>query len=390
MKIIALFSGLVLAAAIAAASPPAAAAPESRPATAPTLQIVGEEEVVFSTKGDGCPLRQFPDSPARAVREAEGSIVLFATFENNWYLRGADWKSLKADCLSAGHGARNADPRALDDKYWIQALSSTDGKNFVALGSHEYLGTRHGGNCRIRTGRTMEPACWYSSITQYVSLGSARHFARAAEAPVVATPQMAFDPQGTKRVGYFTTSNIVTDGAYRYVLIFAEGSETQRRGNCLFRAPVSPLVSAWKAWDGAAFSVDLSALPAATGDKPAACKPVAGLPHEVRGLVRHGPSGTWIAVYSGRVGARTGVVYSTSRDLLTWSAGSLLLDAPLTRRDPDCAAVYRYPSVIDQTAPGFTFETVGERAWLYGVKINLAACKPVSREIVRVPIAIVP
>jgi hypothetical protein len=81
-------------------------------------------------------------------------------------------------------------------------------------------------------------------------------------------------------------------------------------------------------------------------------------------------------------------VYSTSSDLLNWSDGRLLLDAPLTRREPDCSHVYRYPSIIDHTAGGFTFETVGDTAFLYGVKIIMERCRPIGRQVTRIPISI--
>ena len=119
-------------------------------------------------------------------------IVLFATFETNWFLTGRNWSNLTASCRSSGQAAQNPNPRSLDDKYWIQALYSTNGLNFIALGSHEYLGGRHPGMCNHTKSSTMAPPCWYSSITQYVSKGDAKHFVPAQAAPVVATPQRPF------------------------------------------------------------------------------------------------------------------------------------------------------------------------------------------------------
>lgn len=352
------------------------------------LMVAGPEEVVFDDRQSHCAIRQFPDSPARAVREANGGLVLFATFETNWFLTGPDWKSLAAPCRSSGHAAQNPDPRMLDDKYWIQALHSTNGVDFIALGSHEYLGVRHPGRCNHRTSGTMAPPCWYSSITQYVANGNAQHFAPAKVAPVVATPQVPFDPGSIKRVGYFTASNIVSDREYRYVLIFAEGSQAQERGNCLFRSQLAPGPTRWLGWDGTDFTVDLSNVPQPGTDAAARCRPVAGLPQEARGLVRHAPTGAWIAVYSGRIGQNTGVVYSVSDSLTQWRQETMLLDAPLTRRDPECAPVYRYPSIIDHGAPGFAFESVGAAAYLYGIKILLEGCRPVARQITRIPLRI--
>jgi len=359
-----------------------ASAQDSRP----TLRISGAEEVLFDDRNSDCPIRQLPDSPARAVRQANGEIVLFATFETNWFLTGTNWDSLGANCKSAGHASQNADPEAVDDKYWIQALYTLDGRDFIALGSHEYLGTRHPGMCHYKAQGTMPPPCWYSSITQYVSHGDAMHFVPADIQRVVATPQMPFNPDSVRRVGYFTTSNIVAKDGYRYVLIFATESATQKPGNCLFRSRLTDGPSPWLAWDGSDFTVDLSHVASEAAQKSAACQPVRGLGHEARGLLWWPQENVWLTVYTGRVGTRTGLVAATSKDMLNWGNEQLLLEAPLTRREPDCAPVYRYPSIIDHDAPGFTFETVEKRPYLYSTKILLDGCRQSARQIVRLPL----
>jgi hypothetical protein len=354
----------------------------------PTLRVAGPEEVVFDDSRSDCSIRQLPDSPARAVRQANGEIVLFATFETNWYLIGPNWDSLGAVCKSAGHAAQNADPKAVDDKYWIQALHTLNGRDFIALGSHEYLGTRHPGMCNYTAPPTAAPPCWYSSITQYVSRGDAMNFVPADVERVVAIPQVPFDPNGVKRIGYFTTSNIVAKDGYRYVLIFATESANQKQGNCLFRSKLSDGPSKWLAWNGSEFAVDLSHVASPATKEQATCQPVHGLGHEARGLLWWPQENVWLTVYTGRIGNKTGLVAATSKDMLNWGNEQLILEAPMTRREPDCAPVYRYPSIIDHDVPGFAFETIEKRPYLYSTKILLKGCRQSARQIVRIPLKI--
>jgi hypothetical protein len=345
------------------------------------------EEVIFDDRRSTCQLRQLPDSPARAVRQADGEIVLFTAFENNWFMDGKNWADLKPDCASAGRGAENPDPNVVNDKYWIQALHTLDGKRFIALGSHEYLGIRQG-KCDLAATNANPFPCWYSSITQYFSHDDAKHFLPATTNYVVAQPQIAFDRTRSSRVGFFTTSNVVADGEYRYVLIYTQGAEGQANGNCLFRAALTPEPSKWWGWDGSDFNVDLSKRSDATSAHPS-CVPVSGLDREVRGLVKHRETGIWIAVYTGRDRDVTGVFYSVSKDLFHWNRGENILRVAVARTEPDCPPVYRYPSIIDHDAPGFSFDTVGNKAFLYGVKIIFEGCRKYSgRQIVRMPLSL--
>jgi hypothetical protein len=346
-----------------------------------------QEEVLFDNRTMGCDVAQFPDSPPRAIRETSGDIVLFAAFETNWYLAGRNWAELRAVCASAGHGAQNADPDAMDDKYWIQALYTKNGRDVIALGSHEYNGARHPGQCNALPQNGLPAVCWFSSITQYISMGDARHFQSAQAAPVVAASQEPYSPATLHRVGFFTTSNIIADGEYLYVLIFGEGMKSQPRGVCLFRTERSGGASRWLGWDGSDFAVDLSAVGTNSGHT---CKPVGGLNREIRGLVRHRETGKFVAVFNSREKSHSGVFYAVSDDMKHWDEPHLLLEAPLTREPPDCKAVYRYPSLIDHDGSEPSFESVGKRAFLYSVKILLEDCRPTARLITRIPVTVEP
>jgi hypothetical protein len=375
-------TGAVLLA-LASAMPAGASAMPSAPVL--TIEQASNEEVIFDSRKVHCNLEQFPDSPARAIKEAGGEIVLFATFETNWFMAGPDWADLRPTCVSAGRGAENPDPRVTDDKFWIQALYTKNGRDVLALGSHEYLGTRHPGQCTVTEPEGQRPPCWFSSITQYISSGDARHFKPAPAASIVAAPQQSYSPGSARRMGFFTASNIIADRDHLYVLIYGEGMEGQPKGNCLFRTERSGGVSRWLGWDGRDFTVDLSTLGA---DPRKACKPVEGLNHEARGLVRHRESGKFVTIFTSREKSRTGVFYSVSDDMKHWGPQKLLLEAPLTRQEPGCEPVYRYPSLIDHDAPEPAFESIGNQAFLYSVKILLDGCRQSGRLITRVPVMI--
>jgi hypothetical protein len=197
-----------------------------------------------------------------------------------------------------------------------------------------------------------------------------------------------FDSRRVSRTGYFTTSNIVSDGLHRYVLIFQDGIDGQKSGNCLFRASLEDNPTPWRALGSTDFDVDLTLPPSPTQVQAGGCRVLTTLGPEVRSLVRHRTSGLWIAIYNAREGTNTGIYYSVSDDLVNWRGRRLILAVPISREDPSCPPVYRYPSLIDHGAPGFSFDTVGERVHLYVVKIILRECRQSARQIVRVPITI--
>jgi hypothetical protein len=180
----------------------------------------------------------------------------------------------------------------------------------------------------------------------------------------------------------------VAFGEDKYAFVFAEPYGAQKRGACLLRtrSPADP--GSWRAWDGEGFSVSL----AANG----VCTPVGGLQSTVTSVVRHMPSGIFIAVFAATRADRperhkiTGVYYATSRDLLHWSAPGLLLELPiLFAYACGAPAVYGYPSLLDPNPTTRNFDTVSDHAYLYSTRINMTGCKlPMDRDLVRFPVKI--
>jgi hypothetical protein len=147
------------------------------------------------------------------------------------------------------------------------------------------------------------------------------------------------------------------------VLIFASELPVQKPGNCRFQSRLTDGLSAWLGWNALELAEDLSQIPVEISKQPVSCQPVRGLGQEAGGLVSNPKAQLCVTTYTGRIRDRTGIVVATSRDMYEWGNNQMLLEAPLTRRDPDCAPVYRHPSLKDRDALKFAFETI---EWLPG------------------------
>ena len=213
----------------------------------------------------------------------------------------------------------------------------------------------------------------------------------------VAGPATRYDGAAGRRVGYFNPSNILERDGWLYAFVFAERDGAQRRGPCLMRRPVAGGAADWRAWDGASFRVRFADPYRDPVADPAdhACAPLAPLTSTISSVVRHRPSGRYLAVtpatLRGEDGvARSGIWWTVSDDLLTWSRPRLLWEAPLLWRR-DCAApfAYAYPALLDPASGSANFETVGPEFWLYVVRMPLDdACRVgPERDLVRLRVS---
>lgn len=166
---------------VAATLGPAAAEP---PLSA--LTLVGPPRLVFTPKRDACDGHDVPDAPARAFREAEGGIVLFGMHYRNRALRGRDFDSLKLDCTVVLDSAFKPEPEAFDDRSWITATWTEDGRRVEALLHEEYHADEHK---RCRTTGTL--ACWYNAVLAARSSDGGHSFSRTTPPTVVAAAPSA-------------------------------------------------------------------------------------------------------------------------------------------------------------------------------------------------------
>lgn len=380
---------IAIASAGAAASPPAL-----------EVTVDGRAIVVFERRRDGCGRYDTPDAPARAVRTADGTVALFATHFDNRALRGATLHGVTPDCAITFAGAEHPDPARFSDRSWIVSLWTDDGRTVHAIVHNEHQGHRHDGQCPTRRYRD----CWFNALTAAVSTDGARRFAPAGTPPslVAALPYTAAELRG-QHAGYFNPTGIVARENALYMLAFTEARGVQRRGNCLLRTTAIDDPSAWRAWDGAAFAVRFANPYAERFADDAArsahvCAPVGvgRLQWPVTALVRHAPSGFFIAVMQGaphRPEAsepRPGIYIATSADLITWSSPAFVMPAighgRYTCGDPRPVA---YPSLLDAASEDRSFATVGDTADLYLTRFNVPACRiDGDRDLVRIPVRI--
>jgi len=362
------------------------APPSGSAAAAPAIILTAQPspETVFRWQTDRCSPNDIPDAPARAFRADQERGHLVAGHDVNRAFMGRTLADAKIACDVVFEGRHADDPRQYDDRIWLAAFHTDDGRQIAALGHVEFHGHVRPAVCP--SGQYI--ACWINAVIGLTSADGGRSFRRrpGAAALVAALPKLPRELG--RQAGYFSPSNIVSLGDEKYVFIFAEPYAAQKRGACLLRTRTPADPGSWRAWDGAGFSVSLAA--------DGACAPVGGLQSTITSVVRHLPSGLFIAVIAatradGPAGRKvTGFHYATSRDLLDWSAPSLLLEMPVLFAYPCGApAVYAYPSLIDPDAAARTFDTVADRAYLYATRINMTGCKlPMDRDLVRFPVTI--
>ena len=358
------------------------------------LTVVGPPTTVFKAGRDACDGADVPDAPARAFRDASGSVALFGMHYRNRAMRGPDLDHLKLDCTVVLDSGEKADPALYDDRSWITATWTEDGRAVAALVHHEYQANEHEGRCTAK----VYMACWYNTVVAAASADGGRSFTRATPPAVVAGAPFRQEVGQGRHRGFFNPSNIVGDGRWRYALISTTGWEAaggdQPAGVCLFRTDRPSDPTRWRAWTGLGFTAtfpDPYRKPSLLSET---CKPVGPFPAPVGAVVRHRGSGAWIAVFmasAGGVFPQSGFYWTTSSDLLAWDQPRLLLAGP-TLYDDACAAagdLVAYPSLLDPGATGRNFDDVGDTALLTYATLRHEGCTVTSeRDLVRRIVAI--
>ncbi|MBL8698397.1 MAG: hypothetical protein JNK67_08490 [Alphaproteobacteria bacterium] len=359
------------------------------------VRVEGLPTEVFRWSADRCETWHVPDAPARAFRTADGGVRLIAAHHRNRFMAGEQLRGARVDCAVAFHGGGADAPEAYDDKLWLSALWTDDGTTVHALAHAEFHGQTRPAHCPA----AQYMACWRNQLVHVVSYDGGRHFERNGVALVAGLPYR-FDGALGRRSGYFEPSNIVRGPGGLYAFLWAEAIGAQRRGACLMRTTDIADPEAWRAWDGGDFTVRFRDAYRDPIAEPArhVCAPIARLDGVVSGVVRHRPSGRYIAVYATvramPDGSRRGGVWAThSADLTAWSEPALLMELPLMwARDCAAPAAWAYPALLDPDSEARNFDEIGARADLYLTRFNLGAdCKlTADRDLVRFGVAIRP
>jgi hypothetical protein len=364
----------------------------------PAVSVTGDMQTVFRWASDRCANDDFPDSPARVFRGADGRLRLIASHMNARVMIGPDLDHMRQDCRVVYSGARNDDPSAYNDRAWILSPYTVDGTTIYALVHNEYQGHLRPADCPSRA----YIRCWFNTITWAVSRDGGASFVRpAAPNDVVMTLPYRYPGDSGNRAGYFNPSNIVQHDGHFYALVLTFRFRDQDQGVCLIRTDRLDDPTSWRGWDGRGFNVRFASPYREAVDDPRAhvCAPVGrGNLVEAVSLVRHQASGQWIAVMAATrpVGPnRTptqGIHASASRDLINWSETAPVFTAQIFRpRACDATTTFTvaYPALIDAQSRARNLDTFDAQGWLYMTRFNLRECQVGSdRDLVRVPIRI--
>lgn len=354
-----------------------------------TLSLLGRPEIVFDSSREGCAAVDVPDVNPRAFRDANGNVVFFAMHYVNRVMRGKDLSHLSLDCHIVLNSGFDPEPADYNDRNFITATWTADGRNVAALVHHEYHADDHG-RCRVQSSL----GCWYNSILAYRSTDGGMNFTKAKPLVVASAPFGQDVGQGRHR-GFFNPSNIFSDGTYEYFFAATTGWDGQNYGACLFRSANPQDPGSWRAFDGHNFTIRYSDPYRGGARQIAPCEPISPFIFPVGAVVRMRGTGLWIAVFSVARDAGLypvdGFYYATATDLTHWSAPRLLY-ADRTLDSDICTAtgsIIAYPSLLDEDAQDRNFDDVGAQPYLYFTIAKVDGCGTGNRFLMRQKVSIV-
>jgi hypothetical protein len=358
------------------------------------VRVIGDEETVFDWSKQACEKRDVPDTPARAFRGADGQVHLLASHYVTREMIGPGLNDVRHRCAVSMRSAYSPHPDRYEDKEWVMAPYTEDGKTVYALVHDEYQGHTHPGRCPSG----QYPRCWYNAVTEVVSTDGGETFHHVLPPPrhLVAAVPYRYTPDAGP-YGIFQPSNIVKKDSYYYALVYAERYRLQKAGTCAIRTNRLADPSSWRAWDGDGFDLEFTD-PYATRTDPGdhVCQPVDV--NAIGSMTQSLTYNTYFDKYllvspAGLYDSKKrrvvwGFYYSLSDDLIDWSPRKLIKEVELTWTyrcgDPNPVA---YPSVLDPKSTSRNFETTGRRAYIYFTRVRYEACiQTLDRDLVRVPI----
>jgi hypothetical protein len=350
------------------------------------LRVSGPEELVASSESVTCPRGEMHsfDQPAAAYRRDGGTVVLLAGNRRGYHFEGPSLDAVaEVRCGALLPRASHADPGKFRDNEWLFAIRSIGPGRAVGIVHNEYHGSEHGvSGCKVTSLRDFE--CWYGSVTQVRSADDARSFQRAEPpAGVVAALPYLFRP-GMKRAGLFSPK-VAEDprtGEVYLLVTVADRNRRMRGQQCLLKARDDAL-SAWRAWDGSGFTLNIGSpydsrstaeCAAVMEGDLTSVKYLAGKDFFVG--VGHGAKGFW---------------YAFSGDLIHWSGAQKFTSVPVPSAwnlgDPPPEA---YPSLLDPDSSSRNFDRLDKRPYLYFVRFAVEDGKVElrKRRLLRVPVVI--
>ena len=341
--------------------------------TYPDIKIVGDPVVVYDYKSEHCDNVDIPDAPLRAFRRSDGLIVAFSTHYVNRRLIGSSLDNLNHDCQIVFQGSHSANPASFDDRTWIAATWTDDGRKVTVLDHNEYHAQEFAGQCLF----SIPSRCSYNAIVPLVSTDGGSSFARADlphAQPLAAAPFPSRTAQGESG-GFSNPTNIIrNDDNNYYTIIEQSGVGAIAPGPCLFRtADVSAEDNSWSYYDGTNF-VPSAGNPYDKERKRNACKPITGLSGAVGSITKIAGSKLFAAFMitsHKNIVEGGGIDVAFSEDLIHWSGSRIIYKAtPYWERSCPLGVKFNYPSVLDNFSKARNFEFTGKSAYLFLVRMN--------------------
>lgn len=382
-------------------------APTTQPPRSPDpvieqrIVIAGPEEVVFDWTVDQCEPEHIPDIAARAFRNAAGEVHLTIGHWNTYSMVGPNLDELASDCGTIQMSSDfDPDPAQFDDSEWMGAPFTFDGETIYAVVHNEYRGDTHTGARPGQCPSGQRLPCLDTSFTMAVSTDGGDSFSDIAPPPnhlIASLPYEYVDdsvPSGIRQ-----PSNII-EGPDGFFYLFGNVSDqpAERQWVCAMRTDDLTDPSSWRFWDGDDFAgvwknpylepVD----PDADKCAPLAFPQLSGGINE--SIVFDETLGLYVMVGAsdspGAGGTDWGFYYSTSPDLINWSARQLLIDLPINPSvgDPDNDTTHAYPAIIDPDSSSLNFSTSDGQMYLYVSRFNFGG-NSLDRDLLRFPIEVV-
>jgi hypothetical protein len=370
-------------------------ATDIRAQVTPAARVTGAQQTVFDWSSSACEPRDYPDTPVNAFRDFRGRVQVIASHFVTRRLIGPDLDHLRHYCHVAMSSDNDPHPSRFQDREWISATYTRNGKKIYALVHNEYHGDEHPGRCP--SGQLQK--CWWNSITLAISKDGGRSFKHARPPKqLVATSPYPYVPDSGP-VGLFSPSNIVyrSEDRHYYTLVRATAYRDQRAGVCLLRARHLSDPKSWRAWNGKGFKVKFDDPYRGRAQSPLehVCQPVS--PEQgvqaTQSLTYNTYFNKYMLVGRGaqfdRQQKRTvpGVYFSLSSDLIHWSEKRLIMEAEFraTFRCGDQPPIV-YPAILDPSSRSRNFATTGQDVYLYFTRYNTYCGNRSDRDLVRIPI----
>ena len=196
---------------------------ESRPRSSP-FGSSGRRKRCSAGPATAATPEDIPDLPARAFSDEAGRVQLIAAHFVNRQFVGHEPEPLEPSVRRHDGLRHGRDPARFNDREWLAAPYTQDGRTVYALVHNEYQGHQHPGRCPSGD----LPECWYNAITLAVSRDGGSTFRDARPPPAASgrgVPYRYVPDAGP--YGFFGPSNIVRkDDGYYYAIVRAAKHRT--------------------------------------------------------------------------------------------------------------------------------------------------------------------